>query len=79
MVGDTRVGSRDFAVEGHLTSNGALNLHRLDYDVTGTRRFRHEPGSSAILFENLRLVGPFRECRNDRHKLKRYVTNERNP
>ncbi|MCJ1384407.1 hypothetical protein MMC17_007523 [Xylographa soralifera] len=78
VVGDTVVGSRHFAIEGHIARNGALNLHRVNHDVTG-RPFRHAPGHSAVLFENVRLVGRFRECRNDRDRLKRWVTRERKP
>ncbi|MCJ1401196.1 hypothetical protein MMC11_004408 [Xylographa trunciseda] len=78
VVGDVLVGSRHFAVEGHINRAGALNMHRVDHDVNG-RNFRHAPGSSAVRFENVRLAGQFRACRNDRDMLKRWVARERRP
>ena len=75
MVGDTRVGSRRFAVQGHVSRVGALSLCRVDWDVDG-RPLRHAGGSSSVRFRCVRLAGPFRECRNDSNKLKEYVLRE---
>ncbi|MCJ1388145.1 hypothetical protein MMC18_000990 [Xylographa bjoerkii] len=78
VIGDILVGSRRFAVEGQITRSGALTLHRVNHDVRGAP-FRHIPGSSSVRFRDVRLVGPFRACRNDQAMLKRWVVRERRP